>query len=57
MAEQQMQVVCPSGCTPGTPIQITTPAGAVMAVQVPHGVEPGAAFIVNVSTRNLRRSL
>ena len=52
-----MQVVCPSGCTPGTPIQITTPAGAVMAVQVPHGVEPGAAFIVNVSTRNVRRSL
>ena len=45
--QQQVQVVCPEGCSPGDLVAITTPEGQQLQVQIPPGVTVGTAFLVN----------
>ena len=45
--QQQMQVVCPEGCSSGDLIAITTPEGQQLQVQIPPGVTIGTPFLVN----------
>ena len=48
MAEQQqMQVVCPQGCSPGDLIAVTALNGQQLQVQIPAGVGPGVPFLIN----------
>ena len=39
-----MAVVCPAGCGPGMLLQVQTPAGQLVQVNVPPGVMPGQQF-------------
>ena len=43
---QQMQVTVPENCGPGTTLQLMTPAGTPLQVQVPANMKPGQAFTV-----------
>lgn len=42
------QVVCPDGCAGGDTIQISTPDGREVTVEVPEGIEAAQEFTVLV---------
>jgi len=44
----QMQVQCPPGASAGQFIQISTPDGRMMQVQVPEGIQEGMSFIAAI---------
>ena len=46
MSMQQMQVVVPEGASPGTTLQLQTPVGTMIQVQVPANMKAGQTFIV-----------
>merc|ERR1712151_659572 len=44
---RRMSVQVPEGCGPGSTIQVTSPAGALMTVTVPEGCVVGSVFIAS----------
>ena len=45
-AMQQMQVIVPQNCAPGTTLNLSTPMGTMLQVQVPANMKPGQTFVM-----------
>lgn len=43
---RQMQVQVPYNCSPGSPVQVSTPDGTLLQVTIPEGIQPGGVFLV-----------